>query len=333
MKKSEPGKIPRILIVEDDPVIARALSQRLKNLGYEVCGIASTGAGAVELAGKDSPDLVLMDVRLEGGMEGTEAAASIRSFFNVPIVFVTAHADDQVLESAKKADPFGYLIKPYTETALRTTIEMSLYKARAEKALVQANKEWESTFDAVSDLIMILDNEHRIVRANKATLDKLGTTAQNLIGRFCFQTVHGLDAPPPTCPHSRLLADGKVHRVEFAEERLGGVFEVSVSPCRDAQGRLWGSVHVAHDITERKRAEEEREKLIVQLQQALAQVKQLSGFLPICASCKKIRDDQGYWRQVEEYIREHSEAEFSHSICPDCAKRLYPELYEDDIER
>jgi hypothetical protein len=67
--------------------------------------------------------------------------------------------------------------------------------------------------------------------------------------------------------------------------------------------------------------------VIVKLQQALAQVKRLSGFLPICASCKKIRDDQGYWQQVEAYIRDHSEAEFSHGLCPECAKKLYPELF------
>lgn len=83
------------------------------------------------------------------------------------------------------------------------------------------------------------------------------------------------------------------------------------------------------EMAERRQAEEEKARLVTELTDALAQVKKLSGFLPICASCKKIRDDQGYWRQVEEYIREHSEAQFSHSICPDCAKKLYPNLGED----
>jgi FixJ family two-component response regulator len=82
---------------------------------------------------------------------------------------------------------------------------------------------------------------------------------------------------------------------------------------------------------ERKRAEEERERLITQLQDALANIKTLSGLLPICASCKKIRDDSGYWNQIEIYIGAHSEAEFSHGLCPDCTKRLYPDLYEETI--
>ena len=83
---------------------------------------------------------------------------------------------------------------------------------------------------------------------------------------------------------------------------------------------------LTQEVAERKRAEQNLEKVVVELQQALGQVKKLSGFLPICASCKKIRDDKGYWQQIEQYITEHSEALFSHGLCPECAKKLYPEL-------
>lgn len=83
---------------------------------------------------------------------------------------------------------------------------------------------------------------------------------------------------------------------------------------------------VIHDISERKASERERERLIKELQKALSEVKRLRGFLPICASCKKIRDDKGYWNQIELYIRDHSEAEFTHSICPGCVKKLYPNV-------
>jgi hypothetical protein len=84
------------------------------------------------------------------------------------------------------------------------------------------------------------------------------------------------------------------------------------------------------EVVERKRAEQEKEKVIVQLRRALAEVKKLSGLLPICASCKKIRDDKGYWQQIEAYIRDHSEAEFSHGICPECAKKLYPDIFDHE---
>jgi C4-dicarboxylate-specific signal transduction histidine kinase len=88
------------------------------------------------------------------------------------------------------------------------------------------------------------------------------------------------------------------------------------------------NANLMREVAERKRAEEEREKVIVELQKALAQVKRLSGLLPICASCKQIRNDKGYWQQIESYISEHSEAEFSHGLCPECAKKLYPEFFK-----
>ncbi len=91
---------------------------------------------------------------------------------------------------------------------------------------------------------------------------------------------------------------------------------------REANQRL------KEEIAERKRAEDEKHNLIVELQKALAEVKNLSGMLPICSSCKRVRDDKGYWQQIEAYIRDHSDADFSHGICPECAKKFYPDLYD-----
>jgi DNA repair exonuclease SbcCD ATPase subunit len=92
------------------------------------------------------------------------------------------------------------------------------------------------------------------------------------------------------------------------------------------------NIALQKEIDERKQIEKEREKLISELQMAMGEVKKLSGFLPICSSCKNIRDDEGYWNQIENYIRDHSEAEFSHSICPECVKKLYSDLevYDDE---
>ncbi|MFH1136493.1 MAG: hypothetical protein V1816_10475, partial [Pseudomonadota bacterium] len=98
---------------------------------------------------------------------------------------------------------------------------------------------------------------------------------------------------------------------------------------KDADGAAVGFRGVARDATARITAKREREKLIEDLRQALAQVKTLSGFLPICSNCKKIRDDEGYWKQVEQYVEEHSSAQFSHGICPDCARLLYPDIFKN----
>jgi len=126
-----------------------------------------------------------------------------------------------------------------------------------------------------------------------------------------------------------LSEKGRVHGKEFAfrkrsGEVLTGLFSADIIYI-NSEPFVLSSIS---DITERKMGEMERERLIHELQEALAKVKKLSGFLPICASCKKIRNDQGYWTQIEAYIRDHSEAEFSHGICPECARKLYPEFYD-----
>jgi len=117
-------------------------------------------------------------------------------------------------------------------------------------------KEWEQTFDAIPDPIMIVDARHCIRRVNRAMAAALGCTPEEAVGRTCFREVHNMDAPPSFCPHSALLTDGQPHEVEIYEPNLGGYFQVSVSPFRDDQGRLTGSVHVARNITVRHRTEE-----------------------------------------------------------------------------
>ena len=126
-------------------------------------------------------------------------------------------------------------------------------RQRIEAALRRAKEEWERTFDAVPDLIFILDHEHRIVRSNRAMTEALGLEPSELVGRTCYEAVHGLPEPPDFCPHSKLLQDGQPHTAEVLE--LGREFLVTVSPFLFAEGRAVGSVHVARDITDHKQAE------------------------------------------------------------------------------
>jgi FixJ family two-component response regulator len=128
----------------------------------------------------------------------------------------------------------------------------------------------------------------------------------------------------------RELRDAETRRQRrMADEALKKAYDDLEQKVRERTAELVeANGALKAEVAQRKHAEEEREKLIRQLQAALAEVKTLSGLLPICASCKKIRDDKGYWSQIEEYIRKNSDAEFTHGICPDCAEKLYPQFYK-----
>lgn len=139
-----------------------------------------------------------------------------------------------------------------------TQIESSRRK-EAEKTAIQATQHWGSTFDTIPDLIAIIDNEYRIVRANRAMAERFGVTPEECVGLKCYHVVHGTNEPPSFCPHRQLLADGFEHITEIHEDSLGGDFIVSVSPIHDSDEKIAGSIHVARNITERKRAELERE--------------------------------------------------------------------------
>jgi CheY-like chemotaxis protein len=194
------------MIVEDEAIFAEAMQIILQNLGYDVTSIESTGEEAIEKVEEEKPDLVLMDIMLEGEMDGIEVAKQIRSHFNIPVIYITAYADKAMFERAKITEPFGYIVKPVEDRDLHITIEMALYK----------------------------------------------------------------------------------HKMEM-----------------------------------------ERERLIKELKDALAHIKTLKGLLPMCAWCKKVRDDKGYWDQVEVYIEKHTDATFSHGICPECLKKVQEEEKEE----
>ena len=123
----------RILVVEDEHIVAMGIKKMLKNLGYTVTGVASSGKDAISKAESTFPDVVLMDIMLKGDMDGVEAAKEIRERFDVPVVYLTAYSDSKILERAKKTEPFGYIVKPFDEKDLHSSIEVALHKHRKEK--------------------------------------------------------------------------------------------------------------------------------------------------------------------------------------------------------
>jgi CheY-like chemotaxis protein len=123
----------KILVVEDEMIVAKGLQRKLEKLGYTVTGMVSTGEEAINAARSTSPDLILMDIILKGDMDGIEAAQEIREQCNIPIIYLTAYADKEILKRARVTRPYGYIIKPYKKSELMANIEMALYKNKLDK--------------------------------------------------------------------------------------------------------------------------------------------------------------------------------------------------------
>lgn len=130
----------KVLVVEDENIIALNIKNKLKKLGYTVPSIASSGEEAIKKADITFPDLILMDIMLKGDMDGVEAAEQIREKFDIPIIYLTAYSDDKILERAKLTEPYGYILKPFKENDLRTSIEIALHKHKMEKKMKEKNR-------------------------------------------------------------------------------------------------------------------------------------------------------------------------------------------------
>jgi PAS domain-containing protein len=206
-------------------------------------------------------------------------------------------------------------------------LEVIADREQAEQQASRVAREWTSTFDNMLDMVAIIGPDRKIARANAPLARFLSVRPGELVGRPCHEVLYGCNQPCSGCPHQQALRAISPIAREVIDARGGVPLMVSCSPFFNEAGESAGSVHVPRDISEQKRAEVKREELISQLQHAVAKVKLLSGLLPICSACKKIRDDQGYWTQLETYIRDHSEAQFTHGICPQCSEALYPEYH------
>ncbi len=165
-----------ILIVEDEALVAKDVQNRLVSQGYVIAGWAVSGEDAIAEAKISSPDLVLMDIHLKGSIDGIEAAEQIREENDIPVVFVTAHADDDTLDRAKVADPFGFILKPFSERDLHSTIEIALYKHDLDRSLRDQQAFLSAVFEGVPCSIVIVGDDHRIRMVNREFVEAFGVT-------------------------------------------------------------------------------------------------------------------------------------------------------------
>lgn len=265
----------RLLIVEDEAIIAMELQNTLKNLGYQVTSLVNNGKRAIERAETEKPDIVLIDIRINGELDGIETAEIIRNKFGIPVVFSTAYLDEERIERAKITMPFGYILKPIQERDLKVTLEMALYVAKVDKlrrkaelASLENERQFQNLFNSMLDAFalheMIFDSagqptDYRFLKVNKAFEQLTGLTSAAIIGRTVLEVM------PKTEPiwietYGKVVTTGNPIRFEHFALELNKTYEVNAYRFQAGQ-----FVTVFRDVTSKALAEKkvrENEKLL-----------------------------------------------------------------------
>ncbi|HEY9647735.1 MAG TPA: response regulator, partial [Chroococcidiopsis sp.] len=260
----EANSIPptRILVVEDESIIAMDIKDCLENLGYVVTAIATSGSEAIAHAQAGQADLVLMDVRLRGDTDGIEAAEQIWERFRIPVIYATGYSDQSTLERAKVTIPFGYILKPIEERELYVAIETALQRYRFEQEL-HAREQWLSTIlTDIGDGVIVVDNQRRIQFFNRIATELTGWQPMEVVNRSLhevFQLVDEQTLKPLDSPVDIALATGETSYLvdrSLLITKTGEARPVadSAAPFRNAQGKILGVVLVFRDITQQRLA-------------------------------------------------------------------------------
>jgi two-component system, cell cycle sensor histidine kinase and response regulator CckA len=321
----------RVLLVEDSEFDGELLLRHLQAQGCKTQHrrVASQPEMEKALAEEDW-DLILCDYQMPQFGVRPALALMKRARLDLPFIIVSGAIGEELAVDLMRAGAHDFIVKGRL-SRLIPAIERELREARARRERTRALEKLSylaAIVDSAEEAIIGQNLEGLITTWNTGAARLYGYSAAEAIGQPYVMIV----------PTSLRLATNellqKLRRAEVLEPvetmrlRKDGTpvnVCVTLSAIRD-EGRVIGASSIAYDITERKKIEGERTDLIAHLNEMLSKVKTLSGLLPICASCKKIRDDHGYWQKLEVFVRDHSEAEFSHSICPDCMKLLYPEF-------
>ena len=258
----------QILIVEDDGIVAMHIESQLKQLGYGVTGVVIYAEKAIEKVEEHNPDLVLMDIVLKGEMDGIEAAEIIRSRFDIPVVFLTAYADEERFERAKVTIPFGYMLKPFQDRDLKITIEMALYVAKADKERKQAeeslrksHQRYRDLVESTADWVWACDLEGRQTFANEAVKSILGYEVHEIIGASADSLMHPEDAK---CMQKWFIKSveeikGWENAVLRWKHKDGTIrfLESTARPILDSKGDLVGFAGIDRDVTARLKLEQQ----------------------------------------------------------------------------
>ncbi|NEO35916.1 MAG: response regulator [Moorea sp. SIOASIH] len=270
--------VTRVLVVEDEVIVAKTIASQLKQLGYMVSATASSGSQAITKAAQTKPDLVLMDIFLKGKMDGITAARQIREHLRIPIVYLTAYADEDTLQRAKVTQPFGYVTKPFNERDLRVAIEMALQQYQMEQSLQSSQAQLSSILNSIDDAVIATTTQGTITFMNASAEALTGWNQSEVWGRdvtSVFPIVNDLTGNLVKYPLDKVIKTGQVvylgeHNSLITKD--GGRIAVgnSASPLKDQLGNVNGVVLAFWDISEDPQTE--------MLEQVLAKEQEIQDF-------------------------------------------------------
>ncbi|CAG0989448.1 MAG: putative transcriptional regulator [Candidatus Methanoperedens nitroreducens] len=259
----------QILVVEDEVIVGIDIQRRLKNLGYTVPVVVSSGKEAIAKVRENNPDLVLMDINLYGKMDGIEAASKIHSFSDIPVIYLTAYTDDKTLERAKITEPYAYIIKPFKDRELQINLEIAFYKSRMEKMLKESyenlrkSKQWlAAAIDSIGDAVIATDEKGIIKLINPIAQMMTGWKEEDALGKdliTVFNIVTEGTGEQVEDPVKKVIREGIFYGLAdhtILVTKIGSEIPVDIigSPIKD-EGNIIGVVLVFYDILERKKIE------------------------------------------------------------------------------
>ncbi|MEJ2613916.1 MAG: PAS domain S-box protein [Ignavibacteriaceae bacterium] len=253
----------KILIVEDESIVALELESRLGDLGHAICGIVSSGPDAINITRSEKPDIILMDINIKGPVDGVETAEKIKEIVDIPIIFLTAFTDSDTLQRAEITEPYGYIVKPFEERELQTSIEIALYKHNMEKKLRANEKRLSITLSSIADAVITTDCKGIINYMNPSAVNLTNCKCSKAIGKYVLDAFYIENKETYNAADNaikEIIANGYTNNfpssitISFNVNELR-IVESSISTIKDEKSNIDGIVLVLHDVTERSFAE------------------------------------------------------------------------------
>ncbi|NER30030.1 MAG: response regulator [Symploca sp. SIO1C4] len=276
----------RILVVEDESIVALSIQNRLEALGYAVAANLPSGEAAVKTAGETRPDLVLMDIRLRGKIDGIQAADQIRNRFQIPVVYLTAYTDEETINRAKFTEPYGYILKPFEPRDLCTTIEIALYKHQMELERGQREQSLSTALNSVGDAVITTDQEELVTFMNPVAEGLTGWKCEEVVGDHLsevFKTINIKTREIIEHPIALVLHEGVTINLEFDTLLINKngdeiLITETAAPLKNKTGQIIGAALIFHESTGQQQIavtlEKTNQELEVKLAESTAQLQQ-----------------------------------------------------------